>query len=364
MQEHLTPELMGEYRARNLRDQALLSVVAHLVTCAECRSKTAGIAAETRLADAMDGGHLSFEGLEALVKGGADGLDHVRSCPVCAAELIDLQVFAAEIRAEKKKPFRKAWRILVPVVAMAAVVLSVMLSRAVPEAAKVAVQPSIVASLHDGRELIALDQTGTLHGVSGIPAGELEQIATALRSGRIPAAALSTDLARPREILLGTGSATAELKPLMPVATLVSGETPVFRWTGPAGATRFKVAVYDADFNLVEMSPALATTEWTATRPLRRGKLYTWTVTATIRGAEVTAPHAPEPEARFRVASAEDAAVLENLKSANPVSDLRIALAAARLGLRDEAGAAITRLEQKNPGSPLVLSLRNSLRAR
>jgi TolA-binding protein len=48
---------------------------------------------------------------------------------------------------------------------------------------------------------------------------------------------------------------------------------------------------------------------------------------------------------------------MDAARKAAPASDLQIALAAARLGFRDEAREALRRLQAQNPGSPLAQQL-------
>ena len=74
-----------------------------------------------------------------------------------------------------------------------------------------------------------------------------------------------------------------------------SDERPVFRWESAAGAISFHVSVYDAQSNVVLASPAVTTTEWTASSPLKPGETYKWTVTAHYDFKDITAP------ASFRV---------------------------------------------------------------
>jgi hypothetical protein len=108
------------------------------------------------------------------------------------------------------------------------------------------------------------------------------------------------------------------------------------------------VAVFDADFNEVATSSSLRSTQWQPGKPLSRGKVYIWTVMATVGGESVTAPKAPAPEARFRVASVDDAAAVSSLAAE---SDLAFALAAWKLGMTDDARAAVALLRESNPSS-------------
>ncbi|MDQ1470897.1 MAG: hypothetical protein QOJ99_2377, partial [Bryobacterales bacterium] len=132
---------------------------------------------------------------------------------------------------------------------------------------------------------------------------------------------------------------------------------PAFEWQAPGNAGAFRVSIYDSDFELVESSGTVQGRVWISRKPLPRGKIFNWTVSAIMDGTRVTAPRPPEPEARFRVASAEEARQMDAARKAAPASDLQIALAAARLGFRDEAREALRRLQAQNPGSPLAQQL-------
>lgn len=74
----------------------------------------------------------------------------------------------------------------------------------------------------------------------------------------------------------------------------------------------------------------------------------------------MTAPKAPEPEARFRVASAADAELVEPLAGQ---SDLAFALAAWKPGMRQEAREAVARLAEQTPGSVPVQRLAAAMAA-
>jgi hypothetical protein len=364
MTPHLTAQLAAGYRARTLSTAELLAVGEHLASCEECRQRVASPDAQGKLAEALggepvSGKHLSYEDLEALVLGSWAGMDHVSACAMCAEELRDLRVFHAGLTTPTGK-----WggiRILVPVAGLAllAIAIAVVFPRTSTRPESRPAAP--LTALRDHGQVVALDKTGGVSGLNGIPSGEQQQIAEALRTGRIPAAPAEPDLLRGRETLLGAPVPAAVLRPVIPVGTAVFSDRPAFQWQAPKGARDFRIAVYDANFELVESGPVVQGEVWVSSKRLPRGKVLSWTVSAMVHGGRVTAPHAPEPEARFRVATEDEAAQMEAVRQATPPSDLRVALTAARLGFREEAREALDRLDAQNPGSPLLARLRASV---
>ena len=388
--EHISGPAIKGYRTRTLAAGDLLAVAEHLASCEPCRRKVAPDGVQGKLAEALRGEHLQYEALEGLVNGGREGLEHVAVCSMCASELDDLRIF----RAGLAKPTAdwRGWRIWVPagVLALTAVALMGVFLRTGPvstpsrPAPAVIASPAVVASLgvvasppvtslavtslavtslavtslNDAGGVVSLDQAGTLTGLAGLSADESRQMAEVLRTGSLPVAATGQDLLRSRETLLGGPSAAVALTPVGPVGTVVPAERPAFLWQAPGNASGFQVRIYDANFDLVAQSPVLTGHEWVSVKALPRGRTFSWTVSARVGGARVTAPHAPEPEARFRVASAAVAGEWEAVRQATPASDLRLAVTAARLGLRAEAGEALERLAAQNPGSALAAQLR------
>lgn len=362
--EHISGPAIKGYRTRTLAAGDLLAVAEHLAGCEPCRRKVAPDGVQGKLAEALRGEHLQYEALEGLVNGGREGLEHVAVCSMCASELDDLRIF----RAGLAKPMAgwRGLRIWVPAGALAltAVALMGVFLRTGPVATPSRPTPAViasldvVASLNDAGGVVSLDQAGTLAGLAGLSADESRQMAEVLRTGILPVAATGQDLLRSRETLLGGTSAAVALTPVGPVGTVVPAERPAFRWQAPGNASGFQVRIYDANFDLVAQSPVLTGHEWVSVKALPRGRTFSWTVSARVGGARVTAPHAPEPEARFRVASAAVAGEWEAVRQATPASDLRLAMTAARLGLRAEAGEALERLAAQNPGSALAAQLR------
>lgn len=85
-----------------------------------------------------------------------------------------------------------------------------------------------------------------------------------------------------------------------PLATIVSNDRPVFRWTELEGVESYTVSVYDGDLQLLAKSEPLKETEWVIPVRLRPEVTYTWIVVARKGGEERLAP-APPSRAEFRI---------------------------------------------------------------
>ena len=124
---------------------------------------------------------------------------------------------------------------------------------------------------------------------------------------------------------------------MKPVGTFVLNVRPEFRWQALAGATEYRVGVFDADVKAIETSPALTATSWKSSLTLQRGKVYLWQVTA-IKGTEqVVAPAPPAPEAKFAIVDLPTANELFDIESASLGDHFILGRAYARAGLLDEA---------------------------
>ena len=209
------------------------------------------------------------------------------------------------------------------------------------------------------------DGAGGVTGLRGASAEELRAVTSVLDSGRLPQPSGVADLRRGTETLLSGGSAARPvLVPVAPVGVVVTDAAPEFRWTLVNEARDYRVAVYDRDFELVADSGSLTGTAWHPPNRLVAGRTYSWTVTALVKGRRVTAPRAPQPDARFRIATELEAGEMESLRRRVPKSDLLTAIRASELGMADEAGKALDELARVNPGSEIVARLRESLAAK
>lgn len=369
---HIADGTLLAWKLRLLPAAEIPGVAKHLEECADCRNKTISSGDAARLGQALSGQggdapvrHLEYEDLEDLV----DGRDlaqtfekHLAVCDMCRRELDDLREFrSAEFRGvmERRRPARQTryytWPAAGLIAAAAVLVFAVMPRKSVvaPPGASVVVES--VASVNDSGRVISLDAAGGVHGISGARADQVALVAAALKTGSIPDATREPGLLRKREVQLGgsaTGSRTFSL--VAPVGSVVEALSPRLQWIRPPGASGVVVAVFSTAFEAVAESSVLSADEWTVSRPLKDGETYLWSVSGIVRGERVTAPRAPEPEARFRVATAAERAEMAAARAVSPPSDLLLALVAGRLGMRDAARASLGRLAKSNADSQIV----------
>jgi hypothetical protein len=150
--------------------------------------------------------------------------------------------------------------------------------------------------------------------------------------------------------------------PSDPVSEVVESDRPLFRWRALPRAASYVVRVYDPMFNLIATSPALESTEWQASTPLDRDRVYSWQIAARLGGAEVRAPAPPAPEAKFKVLDASKASELADARGRYPDSHLLLASLYAEAGVLNAAERELDALEQANPGSAAVRALHDALR--
>ena len=341
---HLTIHQAAMWRTGKLPEGDIPGIAAHLAGCEACQRLAAPVDAESRLTAAVENGeqlHLTYKQMELLANSSAgeearlSAESHLALCDVCADELADLRQFAITLKPQRKPGLRWVWAAGGSVAVAAALLLVVQASK--PRETK----PAEVAATQDSGRKVWLDGSGALHGIEGVPEDLRTEMIVALREGVLPAGPAS-ELNGRRDTLLGTVNSVPVLHDFEPAGTAVAGMSPSFRWDAKKTASRFVVKVYTRDFEPVLTSPELSEPEWTASGRLMAGATEVWTVTAVVDGNQVTAPAAPEPEARFRIATDNERAQLDAAKALH--SDLAVAVAATRLGMYGEARSALQRL--------------------
>src|SRR5262245_40643843 len=159
---------------------------------------------------------------------------------------------------------------------------------------------SIIVTLNDGAAQVTLDKEGN---VAGVAAPFQQLVKETLTAQRIETPRMLKELIGKSAVLMGPADEGHPFALLGPVGTVVMSDRlmsdrPTFRWRALDGAGSYVVKVYDADFNEVAASTQLSGTAWTVTRPLERGRTYSWQVTARVGDKEVISPVKPAPEAR------------------------------------------------------------------
>jgi hypothetical protein len=144
---------------------------------------------------------------------------------------------------------------------------------------------------------------------------------------------------------------------------VVLSDRPTFHWSPLAGATGYRVEVYDEKFNLAAASPEVAVTSWTAPAPLERGAIHSWQVKALKEGRDVLAPRPPAGQALFRVLDADGAGRLARVRREHGSSHLLLGILYGRAGLLDDAERELRAVQRENPDSEVVRRLLASAQA-
>lgn len=221
----------------------------------------------------------------------------------------------------------------------------------IPAVAKLAVE------VRDGKTVYGLDSHGQLVAPKGLAASDRELLLSALNGAPV-ALNVPQGLEGRRNVVLRGPVASENFAVIGPVGERVLGQQPEFRWDAVKGASAYKVEVFTPDYDLVMSSPRITDPTWTPSKPLDRGKTYSWQVTAYRASGDLTSPQPPAPEARFEVVSPETA---QRIEQAREQSDhLLAALLEMNGGLREDALADLTALAKENPGSPVVQRLREA----
>ena len=381
MSEHLSENYVARYLKRSLSRSERTAAEAHLEDCEACRKlvsespdlQAAFVALRKDLKAHSERGltHLRYEQLEAYVDDMMSDSDreivasHAERCGVCRAELRDLQVFrrartpempadrgveetirikanaedTSDIISEVIPPLLRtsfwskvshSWRLprylagatAVTVIAITVVMFTTRLHQLTPKTSTTRIAQSNPANGSNNAEPLSASQPS--HAYVEVP----EKLETP--------AGLSALIGKRGTPMGGTGGQESFLL-VKPVGTFVRDVRPEFRWQALAGATAYRVGVFDADLKAIETSPVLTATLWKSSLTLQPGNVYLWQVTA-VKGAEqVVAPAPPAPEAKFEIVDIATANELRDVESASLGEHFKLGRAYARAGLLDEA---------------------------
>lgn len=139
---------------------------------------------------------------------------------------------------------------------------------------------------------------------------------------------------------------------IAPMGKVVLSQKPTFTWTSVDLAESYRVRVYD-NGNLV-IEQVVKHNSFTPSKPLARGKVYSWRVG--VRFGE-TDQWAESAAVGFAVLSAKDYASIKRVQSKLPGSHLALGAAYESVGLYGEAAAEYRALRRANPDSKLAQKL-------
>jgi hypothetical protein len=327
---HLNDEQVAQYLNRTLTPIELLDLDAHVSACAVCRERLysenrAGAAVRSIRAEMQ--GHLEYADIVSCSEGMAteEQRAHLRDCPMCQGEVLDLSRFRTELQETRRAPAtmpKRDWTRLRNPLGIAAAVLLIAGAgvwsshRSKPAPAPLASQKPVEAPL---------------------PPAERQMLDLAIASNRFERAPVLDRLIAKKGTLLGSKSETGTFDLLAPLGTTVLTDRPVLRWTPLNGASTYVVSIFDEHFNRVAESPAIGATDWRPASPLPRGQVLYWQVSANLGGRSIHAPAPPAPEARFEVVAQEVSDRIEAVRREHPGNPLLLAVLCANAGALDDA---------------------------
>ncbi|HYY97967.1 MAG TPA: hypothetical protein VE642_05210 [Pyrinomonadaceae bacterium] len=207
-----------------------------------------------------------------------------------------------------------------------------------------------------------MDVRGRVTGLEGLSPEWRREVEAVLQARRVQRPAQLGELGVEAEVLLGRTDGGRGADIVGPVGKVVESDRPSFRWSGPADASGYTVAVFDSHFKQVAQSGLLSVTEWTPPEALQRGTTYVWKVTTFRDGEAIVSPSPPAPEARFMVLGRAAADELARARRLRPASHLTLGVLYARAGMTDEAEREFQALAASNPDSGAARDLLLSVR--
>ncbi len=215
--------------------------------------------------------------------------------------------------------------------------------------------------LNDGGGTITVDKSGNVTGLEGVSVSTRDEIAQVLISGRIDRPPVLKELGG-QDVALRGSNRGQPFNLISPERTVIVSDRPTFKWESVSGASAYTVYINDTSGQIVTMSGELRPErrEWLASRPLKRGEIYAWTVTTMVNGKEIVSPGPNSPEMKFQVLSSSDLEQLNQLKKSR--SRLALAVFYVNIGMLTEAEREFQLLLRQNPRSVVIKKLLSRIR--
>jgi hypothetical protein len=220
----------------------------------------------------------------------------------------------------------------------------------------------ILLTLNDSGTQVTIYANGQISGFDDLPSQYQQLISSTFSEGKLVTPAELTALRGRAGSMMGGGSAE-RFDLIEPVGEIVFSERPSLRWQALSGAESYEVTIFEPanHFSEVAKSPSLTQTGWTVNRTLGRGRIYSWQVTATKDGNQITSPPPQTAEARFKVLDKAQADEIDRVRAAYPRHHLILGLLFARAGLLTQANQELRALSAANPGNGDVKNLLTDL---
>jgi hypothetical protein len=336
MSEHLSIEEIKSYLNRAMPPAELFKADEHLAECAACFKKSQDSGTASRAADfdfrqisPAVSGHLQYQQLENYVDEKSDDVEreiadvHLKVCRDCRTELngliemrnlieADVQKRAVPEKSAAESGFAPVQRFFSgnPFLkfGLAAIVLLVLVSALfllskrnsnLPEIAAVSPSPLNVNQpiVSTATPPANIDNNApaktTTNLPTSLPAEDKKNELPAIYQTEIERALAANRLNLPAELnqlsgqtgkLMGGGNESVPFALASPLGKIIQTDRPVFSWRALEGADGYLVNIYDGNFNRVAGSSTIKDTSWQIDRPLARGRIYIWQVTAIKNG--------------------------------------------------------------------------------
>jgi hypothetical protein len=223
-------------------------------------------------------------------------------------------------------------------------------------------KPAPVGEGPNGPETHIAGSEADIRAINTLLAEQKRAVLEAISQQKINAPKVLAELQGQQQTLLGE-SQGPRFEVLAPLGEVALSVRPHFRWQPVTGARSYSVAIFDEKLNPVESSGSLPATEWTPDKPLKRGQLYQWQVTAKLGGGKsVNAPSPPGPEAKFRVLDQKNADEIAHFQEANPESHIALGIVFAQAGLLGPGEDELELLPKTDPNYGLAQNLLKSIR--
>ncbi len=221
----------------------------------------------------------------------------------------------------------------------------------------------LIASLRDNGKEVVVDAAGRISGVEGVPPQLEQSIKEALLAKEFKRPGVLSDLDGMAGSLRG-GGGKPQFQLIAPVRTVLADERPTFQWEPLKDATAYQVFIGDLKHRETVISEPLpaTVTQWTPPASLKRGRVYSWAVTATVNGQQITSPGASAPEWKFKILDESKAQELAALKK-RPRSHLALGIFYMDAGMAAEAEREFQMLATENPRSPIAARLLRAVRS-
>jgi hypothetical protein len=207
-----------------------------------------------------------------------------------------------------------------------------------------------VVVLNDGGRTVTIDAAGNVSGLDDVPGSTRDEIAQALLSEKLERPNILKDLRGEDGTLRGSDTRQS-FTLISPARIVVVSDRPIFKWERVSGASSYRVYLGGPGGFEVAKSDELSPerTEWTASKLLKRGEIYSWSVVAVVDGKEIVAPGPSVPEIRFGVMSSNNLQQLNKLRAIK--SHLALGVFFAQHGMLIEAKREFEIVIRNNPGS-------------